>query len=200
MKLTKNQKIYLGVLGLGILAYATSKYWMPKKKTTSTTPTGNVSTQSAPVTTTTTPVASNNLNTREGKMGFIMNGMVEITKSQVNDALKSSKEKPPKSELDKLYKGINELKKMNPSEFIKNIETNQEKPILDSDLDTWVKFSKAINDPIYKTLKDNNTQKEKFLVEKYGLTKEELKKEDEFMMFALFSVMLGGKPATLELK
>ena len=53
MKLTKNQKIYLGVVGLGILAYATSKYWMPKKKTTATTPTGNVSTQSAP---TSTPV------------------------------------------------------------------------------------------------------------------------------------------------
>jgi hypothetical protein len=49
MKLTKNQKIYLGVVGLGILAYATRKYWMPKKKTTATTPTGNVSTQSAPI-------------------------------------------------------------------------------------------------------------------------------------------------------
>jgi hypothetical protein len=60
MKLTKNQKIYLGVVGLGILAYATRKYWMPKKKTTSTTPTGNVSTQSAPISTSAsaTPVAS----------------------------------------------------------------------------------------------------------------------------------------------
>ena len=48
MKLTKNHKIIIGVVGLGILAYATRKYWMPKKKTTSTTPTGNVSTQSAP--------------------------------------------------------------------------------------------------------------------------------------------------------
>jgi hypothetical protein len=48
MKLTKNHKIIIGVVGLGILAYATKKYWMPKKKTTSTTPTGNVSTQSAP--------------------------------------------------------------------------------------------------------------------------------------------------------
>jgi hypothetical protein len=200
MKLTKNQKIYLGVVGLGILAYATRKYWMPKKKTTSTTPTGNVSTQSVPTTTPATPVGSNNMNTREGKMGFIMNGMIEMTKSQVNDALKSSKEKPPKSELDKLDKGINELKKMNPSEFIKNIETQQEKPILDSELDTWVKYAKAVNDPIYKTLKDKPTEKEKFLVEKYGLTKEELKKEDEFIMFAMFSVMLGGKPATLELK
>ena len=47
MKLTKNHKIIIGVVGLGILAYATKKYWMPKKKTTSTTPTGNVSTQSA---------------------------------------------------------------------------------------------------------------------------------------------------------
>jgi len=60
MKLTKNHKIIIGVVGLGILAYATRKYWMPKKKTTSTTPTGNVSTQSAPTTTSTpeTPVAS----------------------------------------------------------------------------------------------------------------------------------------------
>jgi hypothetical protein len=48
MKLTKNHKIIIGVVGLGILAFATKKYWMPKKKTTSTTPTGNVSTQSAP--------------------------------------------------------------------------------------------------------------------------------------------------------
>lgn len=51
MKLTTNQKIYLGVIGLGILAYATRKYWMPKKKATSTIPTGNVSTQSAPTST-----------------------------------------------------------------------------------------------------------------------------------------------------
>ena len=60
MKLTKNHKIIIGVVGLGILAYATKKYWMPKKKTTSTTPTGNVSTQSAPITTSAsaTPVVS----------------------------------------------------------------------------------------------------------------------------------------------
>jgi hypothetical protein len=60
MKLTKNHKIIIGVVGLGILAYATKKYWMPKKKTTSTTPTGNVSTQSAPISTSAsaTPVAS----------------------------------------------------------------------------------------------------------------------------------------------
>lgn len=51
MKLTKNHKIIIGVVGLGILAYATKKYWMPKKKATSTTPTGNVSTQSTPTTT-----------------------------------------------------------------------------------------------------------------------------------------------------
>jgi hypothetical protein len=56
MKLTKNHKIIIGVVGLGILAYATKKYWMPKKKTTATTPTGSVSTQSAP--TPATPVAS----------------------------------------------------------------------------------------------------------------------------------------------
>jgi hypothetical protein len=60
MKLTKNHKIIIGVVGLGILAYATKKYWMPKKKTTSTTPTGNVSTQSAPISTSAsaTPVVS----------------------------------------------------------------------------------------------------------------------------------------------
>jgi len=60
MKLTKNHKIIIGVVGLGILAYATKKYWMPKKKTTSTTPIGNVSTQSAPITTSAsaTPVVS----------------------------------------------------------------------------------------------------------------------------------------------
>ncbi|MCF7866913.1 hypothetical protein K9M18_05780 [Candidatus Woesearchaeota archaeon] len=51
MKLTKNHKIIIGVVGLGILAYATKKYWMPKKKATSTNPTGNVSTQSAPTST-----------------------------------------------------------------------------------------------------------------------------------------------------
>jgi len=56
MKLTKNHKIIIGVVGLGIVAYATKKYWMPKKKTTATTPTGSVSTQSAP--TPATPVAS----------------------------------------------------------------------------------------------------------------------------------------------
>lgn len=49
MKLTKNHKIIIGAVGLGILAYATRKYWMPKKKATSTTPTGNISTQSAPL-------------------------------------------------------------------------------------------------------------------------------------------------------
>jgi hypothetical protein len=48
MKLTKNHKIIIGVLGVTVLAYITRKYWMPKKKETSTNPTGNVSTQSAP--------------------------------------------------------------------------------------------------------------------------------------------------------
>jgi hypothetical protein len=146
-----------------------------------------------------TTTTSNNLNTREGKMGFIMNGMIEMVKNKVNDSLKSSTEKPPKSELDKLDKGINELKKVSPSEFIKNIEKSQEKPISDSDLDTWVKYAKAVNDPIYKTLENDKVKKEKFLTEKYNLTKEELKKEGEFTMFAMFSVMLGGKPATLEM-
>jgi hypothetical protein len=51
MKLTKNHKIIIGVVGLGILAYATKKYWMPKKKTTVTTPTAGVKTQSAPTST-----------------------------------------------------------------------------------------------------------------------------------------------------
>lgn len=57
MKLTKNHKIIIGVVGLGILAYATKKYWMPKKKTTVTTPTAGVKTQSAP-TSTPAPVIS----------------------------------------------------------------------------------------------------------------------------------------------
>jgi len=61
MKLTKNHKIIIGVVGLGILAYATKKYWMPKKKTTATTPTGNVSTQSAPTTTIPTKDSSSGL-------------------------------------------------------------------------------------------------------------------------------------------
>ncbi len=31
MKLTKTHKIIIGIVGLGIVAYATKKYWMPKK-------------------------------------------------------------------------------------------------------------------------------------------------------------------------
>ncbi|MCF7866912.1 hypothetical protein K9M18_05775 [Candidatus Woesearchaeota archaeon] len=50
MKLTNTHKIIIGIVGLGIVAYATKKYWMPKKKTTSTTPTAGAgaNTQSAP--------------------------------------------------------------------------------------------------------------------------------------------------------
>lgn len=32
LKLTKTHKIIIGVVGLGVLAFATKKYWMPKKK------------------------------------------------------------------------------------------------------------------------------------------------------------------------
>jgi hypothetical protein len=75
MKLTKNHKIIIGVVGLGILAYATKKYWMPKKKTTSTTPTGNVSTQSAPISTSAsaTPVAPK----REELINYLKNQIKE---------------------------------------------------------------------------------------------------------------------------
>lgn len=157
-----------------------------------------MSTPNSTPTSTTAP--SNGLNTREDKMRVIMDGMTEMVKNQINNSLKTSAEKPPKSELDKLNKGINELKKMSSSEFIKNIEKQQEKPILDSELDTWVKYAKATSDPIYALLKNKPTDKEHFLTKKYGLTKDELKKEDDFIMFAMFSVMLGGKPTTLEME
>ena len=32
MTLTNTHKIIIGIVGLGIVAYATKKYWMPKKK------------------------------------------------------------------------------------------------------------------------------------------------------------------------
>jgi len=64
MKLTKNHKIIIGVVGLGILAYATKKYWMPKKKTTATTP-ANVSSQSAP---TSTPAPTISVNSKREEM------------------------------------------------------------------------------------------------------------------------------------
>lgn len=51
MKLTKNHKIIIGVLGLGVLAYATKKYWMPKKKETKI---AGVNTQSTPTSSSTT--------------------------------------------------------------------------------------------------------------------------------------------------
>jgi hypothetical protein len=51
MTLTKTHKIIIGIVGLGIVAYATKKYWMPKKKD-ATTPATTTATQSAPVTAT----------------------------------------------------------------------------------------------------------------------------------------------------
>jgi hypothetical protein len=51
MTLTKTHKIIIGIVGLGIVAYATKKYWMPKKKdatTPASTPATTPATQSAP--------------------------------------------------------------------------------------------------------------------------------------------------------
>ena len=69
MTLTNTHKIIIGIVGLGIVAYATKKYWMPKKKVASppvtTTPKNEVplpvtttpkNEVPLPVTTTTTPV------------------------------------------------------------------------------------------------------------------------------------------------
>lgn len=57
MELTRNHKLIIGIASVCILAYATKNYWMPKKKTTSTTSTtpktGVISTQSAPTSTST---------------------------------------------------------------------------------------------------------------------------------------------------
>ena len=56
MKITNTHKIIIGIVGLGIVAYATKKYWMPKKKVVlppvTTTPKNVVT---PPPTTTTTP-------------------------------------------------------------------------------------------------------------------------------------------------
>ena len=60
MTLTNTHKIIIGIVGLGIVAYATKKYWMPKKKVAippvTTTPKNEVP---LPVTTTTTTTLAN---------------------------------------------------------------------------------------------------------------------------------------------
>ena len=51
MKLTNTHKIIIGIVGLGIVAYATKKYWMPKKKEV-TTPASTPAPAPAPATST----------------------------------------------------------------------------------------------------------------------------------------------------
>jgi len=59
MKLTNTHKIIIGIVGLGIVAYATKKYWMPKKKEEN-----KPASASAPATPPATPPATSTVATK----------------------------------------------------------------------------------------------------------------------------------------